>query len=503
MRTRWRLLLAIAALGAVIGGAASLLWPPAYESASQVLVQGDPDEALVRSEAQVAMSLAVLDRAAAGLNWGMDGSGLRDSVTAAVADGNVIEIKAKADTPDRARQLAEQVTQQYVAFSTDILTKSVSAPGNVLAPRRDSLQKQVTDLNRRISELQGSVGVLDATNPQGATARAELQQLSSNRTDAVKELSDLDARIAKAQAQAATSAAIFTVIERPVTPRAPVTPTRLELVAAGAGIADVLGVFVLVGLRRADRRLRRASDIAAALGAPVLGTVQAPVEVPVRLVTNGSRNGHDGGVRRHLRQQRLRNGAPWNGAQSLEHVRYRRVLALLQKAPHKSIRLLVIVADNDELASRAVGRLAVAAAAGSQGVSVVTDSPSLAETVKAFVPTDHAGQATINVDIITSADHTRSAHATVLKIVSVDAARPTVPDCDDVSAALLVVTSGTRTAWELLAIAEACHDAGHAVKGTLIVLTAAHDEEAEDFDPEQMLSAGAGPPRGRPGRSLA
>ncbi|MGH3975238.1 MAG: Wzz/FepE/Etk N-terminal domain-containing protein, partial [Pseudonocardiaceae bacterium] len=87
VRRRWRLLLALAALGAVVGATASLLWPPVYESSSRVLVQGSPEKARVLSETQIAMSLVVLDRAAAGLNWGVDGSGLRDSVTAAVADG--------------------------------------------------------------------------------------------------------------------------------------------------------------------------------------------------------------------------------------------------------------------------------------------------------------------------------------------------------------------------------------------------------------------------------
>ncbi|MGH3924442.1 MAG: exopolysaccharide biosynthesis protein, partial [Pseudonocardiaceae bacterium] len=267
LRRRWRLLLAVAALGAVVGATASLLWPPSYESGSRVLLQQeDLDKDRVRSEAAIAMSLVVLDRAAAALNWGVDGPGLQGSVTAAVADGNVLQIKATADSPDRAHQLAEQVTQQYVAFSTEILTKSASATGELLAPRKDGLQKQVEDMNRRISELQGSVGTVDAANDQGAAARAELQRLISNRTESVKELNELDGRIAKAQAQTAASRENFSIIEPPVAPSDPVMPTRLQLVAGGAALAAVLGAVVLVVVRHADRRLRRGSDIAAALG---------------------------------------------------------------------------------------------------------------------------------------------------------------------------------------------------------------------------------------------
>lgn len=507
LRRRWRLLLALAALGAVVGATASLVWPPTYESSSRVLVQGQPDKDRVRSEAQIAMSLVVLDRAAAGLNWGVEGPGLRDSVTAAVVDGNVIEIKAKADSPDRVRQLTEWVTQQYVAFSTEILTTSATASGEVLAPRKDSLQKQIEGMNRRISELQGSVGLLNAATGQGAAARAELQQLSSDRTEAGQELNDLDERIAKAQA--AASRENFSVIEPPVAPSAAVTPTRLQLVAGGAVLAAALGGFFLIMVRRADHRLRRGSDIAAALGAPVLGTVEAPAEAAAQSPTNDSSNGHDTGGRRSLLQRLLRNGAPWDvpritasGDQSLEYSRYRRVLARLRAAPDEPVRLLVVVVDDDLLASRAVGRLAIAAAGNGRPVSVATSSSQLAGTVEAFLAGNRTGPTPINVDVSTSADQSRSTHATVLSVVPVCAARPIVPDAPEVSGVLVVVTSGTRTPWELLAIAEACHDAGHPVAGALMVLPSR--DEAEDADPEQLRrSAAVGPPRPCAGRGPA
>lgn len=501
LRRRWRLLLALAALGAVVGATASLLWPPVYESSSLVLVQGDAGKDRMRSEAQIAMSLVVLDRAAAGLNWGVDGPGLRDSVTAAVADGNVIEIKVKADSPDRARQLAEQVTQQYVAFSTEILTRSASVPGEVLAPRKDSLQKQVADMNRRISELEGSVGQVTAGNAQDAAARAELQRLGNDRTDAVKELNDLDGQIAKAQAQAAASRANFSVIEPPVAPPSSALPARLELVAGGAAFTAALGAFSLVAIRHADHRLRRGSDIAAALGAPVLGTVEAPAEAAFTSPTNSSRNGHDASGQRAFLQRLLRNGAPWDARQvtashdqSLEYVRYRRVLGRLRAAPEESVRLLVVVVDDDVLACRAVGRLAIEAAVDGRPVSVVTSNPQLAGTVKAFLDSAHPGPVPINVDLGTSADQSRSVHASMLSVVPVSAARPTVPDSHEVSGVLVVVTSGTRTAWELVAIAQACQDAGQPVAGALMVLPRVD----EDADPEQVrLSAAVGPPRGR------
>jgi capsular polysaccharide biosynthesis protein len=511
LRRQWRLLLAFAVLGAVVGAVASLLWPPAYESSSRVLVQGDPSKERMLSEAQIATSVVVLDRAASGLNWHVDGAGLRDSVTAAVTEGTVIEIKLRADSPERARQLAEGVTQQYVAFSTEILTRSANASGEVLGPRKASLQKQVLDMNRRISELQRTVGLLTADNAQGVAARAEQQQLINSRTDTVKELADLEGRIAKTQAEAAVSRESFSIIEPPLAPSAPVTLTRLQLVASGAALSAALGAFVAVAVRRADRRLRRGSDIAAALGAPVLGTVDAPDEMAVTSPANGAANGHHAHGRRSLLQRLLRNDAQWDVQpiiaghdQALEHLRYRRVLARLWAAPEKSVRLLLIVVDDDVLASRAVGRLALAAAVDDRPVSVTTSSPELAETIGAFLADSGQGATTVNVEISTSVDHAHSAHAAVLSVVRVSAVRPTVPDCQHASAALVVVTSGTRTAWELLAVAEACHDAGHHIAGALMVLPLVEDGDAENAHPEPpRLSAAVGPPHGRAGRDPA
>src|SRR5262245_61655861 len=112
LRRRWRLLIVIAVAGALAGAGASLLFSPGYETSTSVLLQGprDPDELL--TEAQVAKSSVVLDRAAGALKWGVSGAELAPQITAAVADGNIIEVTAMADTPERAQQLADRVAQE-------------------------------------------------------------------------------------------------------------------------------------------------------------------------------------------------------------------------------------------------------------------------------------------------------------------------------------------------------------------------------------------------------
>ncbi len=46
---------------------------------------------------------------------------------------------------------------------------------------------------------------------------------------------------------------------------------------------------------------------------------------------------------------------------------------------------------------------------------------------------------------------------------------PDVPDVADTTGVVLVTTAGTRTAWELVGLTNACVDAGHRVLGTVIV----------------------------------
>lgn len=502
LRRRWRMLIALTVVGAVFGAAASLLWPASYESSSQVLIQGASDKDRMASEAQIAMSLVVLDRVAAGLKWGVDGPALRDSVTAAVADGNVIEIKATAGTPDKARELADGVTQRYIAFSTEILTKTTSASIDVLTPRKDSIQKQIADLDRRIGALQQSAGTQQGT--QGATTRAELDQLNRDRTEAVNEMTDLDGQIAKAQAQAAVSRENFSIIEPPVTPPARLMPVRLDLVAGGAAIVPLLGLFAQVIARRTDQRLRHCADITAALGAPVLGAVEARSNAVVPPEVNGSSNGHRSGGPLSLLQRLLRNGGSGAGSSitasgdpSLEYLRYRRVLARLPRAADELLKLLVVVAERDEFAARAVGELVKVAAREGRPVAVVTSSPALARAVNACVDADRLGTNLSTVEIRTNVDQAQPVCSSVLSVVTVSVARPTVPDWAGEPAALVVVTSGTRTAWELFAIAEACRDAGHSIAGALVVLPAADDE---DTDPEQLRLSTVGALRDRPGR---
>src|SRR4051812_42663599 len=114
LRRRWRLLVALAVLGAAAGAGASGLFSPGYQTSSSVLLQGPREADELLTQADVATSSVVLDRAAAVLPWHPSGADLKKQVAASVANGNVVTLTVSADTAEHAQQLADQVAQQFV-----------------------------------------------------------------------------------------------------------------------------------------------------------------------------------------------------------------------------------------------------------------------------------------------------------------------------------------------------------------------------------------------------
>jgi uncharacterized protein involved in exopolysaccharide biosynthesis len=404
IRRRWRLLIVFAVLGAAVGVGCSVLFSPGYEASANVLLQGprEPDE--VATQAQVAVSTAVLDKVADGLRWGKSGTELQDSVTAAVGDGNIIQINGFADTPDRAKRLADRVANEFVSFSTQMLTDTTDPTTRVSQEQQQSLRQQVSDTNRRITDLHRSAGKGNTIDSVGV--RTELESLRTTLAQALARINDFDA---------ATNQAKMVVMAPAERPTGPAAPTMLHFVAGGAALFGILGVFGYLFVARNDRRLRHEDPIAAAAGAPLIGGIDVPDEP----------NTAPRSLSRRLRSLVV-DDLPWHlpelqGAvdETSLDVRYRRLLSRLPDTG----RVLVVVPAGDAAAAQAAARLR---------------------------------------------NTSRAENGNRLRVVEVSVARPVVPDDPAAAGALLVVTTATRTPWELVGITEACTDAGHEVLGVLV-----------------------------------
>ncbi|KQX46296.1 MULTISPECIES: hypothetical protein [unclassified Streptomyces] len=447
IRRRGRLLTLLVVMGALVGYGASVLFPPRYTTSVSVLLPGAWEERELLTQAQVATSSVVVDRVAATLGWaGVDGIELRERVTAEAADGNIIKISGTAETPERAQRLSDQVAQQYVAFATRIVG---DAGDPEAAARLDALRRTVVQTSRRITELADTAG--PGRSVESVQTRTELEGL---RTALQESIDKLD------QAGPTSKKAHLVVMGQAARPAGEAPPTRTQLIAGGALLFFLLAVVGHLTAARMSRRLRTETEIAAALGSALLGTVDVP----------GGRPAHrpEGrGLRSRLRRL-LGTDVRWDmpnprgsGDEGGRRIRYRRVYARLQDRLPAARRLLVVVPDGDEIAHRAAGEL-------------------VAEAESALSP----GPAGPGLP--------------ALRTVGVSASRPMMPDRDDESGALVVVSAGSWTAGELAGIAEACADARHEVVGIVLVGTvrdrskrsAARPRSAAPGDAEPVLAVG-------------
>ncbi|MER6531036.1 Wzz/FepE/Etk N-terminal domain-containing protein [Streptomyces sp. NPDC001508] len=407
IRRRGRLLIILAVVGALVGYGTSLLLPPRYTTSASVLLPGAWEERELLTQAEIATSSVVVDRAAAALHWaGVSGSDLRDRVSAKAADGNIIKISGTADTPERAQQLSDQVAQQFVTFAARIVDENTDPD---TAAQFKALQQMVVQTNRRITEL------ADAADPgqtvESVQTRTELAKLRTSLQEAIGKLD---------QADPAADKANMVVMGLAARPAGEAPPTRIQLIAAGALLFFLLAVIGYLTAARMSRRLRTPPEIAAVLGAVLLGSVDVPDERPAHRPEG---RGPRARIRRLLGvDARWDTPAPrTSGDEAGRLIRYRRVCARLRDQLPSPRRLLVVVPDGDEIARRAAGQL-VAEAEGDP----------------------------------------------LLRVVGVSVSQPMVPDRDHESGALVVLSAGNWTAGELAGVADACADAEHEVVGIVL-----------------------------------
>jgi capsular polysaccharide biosynthesis protein len=458
LRKRWVVFTILAVLGACLGAASSLVLSPGYVSTAKVLLQGSRNPTEVPGETQIATSLIVLDHAAADLGLGVPGSELANRVSAEIVSGNVLVITGSGPTPQAAQQLADKITAEYVAFSTQIITDATNASNATTDKARAALQQKIDDANKRLTEIQGSPAVT-AQGTEGDQARAEMQQQQRIVGEATKQLGQIDAATETTSLNQTLKGANVRIIQMATLPAGQSAPTLWQLAVAGAAAFVVLGLLAHLIALRTDKRLRRAQDMAAAAGAPVL----AVVTVPRRTSAPTSP------VRRILRDDR-RWAAEELPAEDVRgrDARYQRLLSRLPTGDGPAV-LLAVLPAGDRLACDALVDLAVVAAAGPTPVTVVTEDDELTERVAAEAEAHGLGSA------LTAAAAMPGAGALVLVVAVIAAGQPIVSTTQASDGALLLTEAGTRTGWELAGIAGACGDAGQPLLGLVTVVSTAAD----------------------------
>ena len=457
IRCRWRLLLALAAAGGLLGMAAAVPLAPGYASSSKVLLLGDRAKDSLAGEMQVATSLVALDRTAAALNWGLSGRDLQDRVSATMLNGNVLQVNGTAPTPELAQQLTDAATREYVTYSSQIVGEAAAAASDASQRSRQSRQQRLDEAKKRAADLAASPAVAVA-GPDGDQARSDLQQAQAQAAQMAGELEAADKRQEDSELTDSMNQAKLRVIEPAVLPTGPASPTMFQLIGAGTLLLPALGILSsLVGLR-SDRRVRSRSELAAILGAPVLADVTVP-----RMPPTGRLAG-------------FRDDRRWVPAESPvvedelgRAARYRRVLSRIRTG-NRPQRLLALLDQDDRYARLALIDLAVAAVTAGRAVSLSTEDESLAEAVRQAADANDADGLTVE-----EPGRPPAVADLLLAVAVFSHGRPAMPDASVPEPTVLITTAGTWTPFELNEVAGACLEAGRPLAGALLVVPAEAD----------------------------
>ena len=283
LRRRWPIVIVLAALA---GGTAAWLTrrePPVYQATATVLLQPRTAEQLlaastngisetgneVATEIEVMRSQVVTDAARGKL-------GHAPQVTIeARGFTNVIDIRSRSTVPAAAAAEATTFAEVYVELRRAQRVEDISKTGELI-------RSQVTDLDKRIDELEKPLRDIDArlSSPLDVKAASLLRQQRDAIADAIRaDRTTLERRRASYDDQLnqlqllsgfGTSGGVQLVSKADV-PTEPVSasPVRNGVLGLIGGLVVGLGLAFL--LDQLDDRLRRKEELEAAAGVPVLG----------------------------------------------------------------------------------------------------------------------------------------------------------------------------------------------------------------------------------------
>lgn len=481
---RRRALVASLGLVGICGGVAyGFLKPEMPSSVALVLLPPSPTTsagAPVRdtgTQIAIATSAPVLDQAGKSVSPPVGGVELKPDVKVTAVSQDVLSIRVKATEAHDAARLANAIASDYIHY--------VTTTGAGLS----ALNNEAADLTQQLNALQSQVSAATARLSSAGTSSAAAQQSSALLTQlntevatTSQQLSNVNSQIVAAGLSGQVSSGATRILQRATVP--PVQSSlRLPLFGGIGLLAGLsLGAVVSISEGQRDRRLRRRDDLVAALGVPVLASVEA---------------------------ERCRTADDW--LRLLERYRpsvvdvwaLRRLLRQLPSADGRHFGALRVVSFADDDPALAVGPQVAAftAAMGVPTLLLPDDDPAVVH-LRAACQTSRRPNRPAQL-LTLDAEAPDPTAAEVELVVSVSAVRRSEPQLDDTTPGitLLAVSSGFATVDDLARLALAAVDSGHPIEGIVVA----------NPDPDDSTTGGvseASPHRlpaqvGAPGRARA
>lgn len=465
LRRRRRTLAVVAALGAVAGALILVARPPMYSSTAKVLlppaqnVTGQPVTRDVQTDVEIAGSEAVLGPAGESLEPPASVRGLSRRVEISAPTTHVLEIRARADSPDRAEAVAQAVAEAEIAFVTDNATSMTATQQASMSRRRSDLEASLEAVNDEISKTRARLQEARATGTRGNGEAAALSSLTAQQANLVLQLDLLEDQAASMQ----PSSAAAIIQDASPAKRGGLVGWFVLSSALGAVTALVLVSVVLVLFGRRNRRLTYRDEIADAVGSPVIASLRSRIPRTaagwVALLEGYSPGTVDAwALRQALRQLVLDEGTRIP----------RRTEPGTTKLPHPtSVTVLSLAGDLRGLAL-GVQIASYAASAGVRTRLVAADGHESAAALRAACQAlRDRDQVRRNLTVDTEPGSTWEGEMTVVLAV-LDRNEPHLHAEPRTAATVLALASGTATNEELARAAVTADDAGSRIEGVLV-----------------------------------
>lgn len=282
LRRRWKWVLGLTAIGLSIGALATMLETPTYVAKSRVLLppsaldaKGDPLRSM-ETEAHIATSTEILDRAGAIFTPPVPGANLRSRVDARGVSADILEVRVEAGRPPDARLLADAVAEEYVAYTNGVTALHADSTVGVLRAQVDDLQERIRQLESSIAAGVARLAGLDPRSPEAARQAALVDSMRMEQVDASRQLATANGRIADARLDAELSGRGTRVLQWADDSPGLARPRPAWNLGGGGLIGLLTGAVLAIALDRNDGRVRRRDDIAEAVGAPVVASLAVP-----------------------------------------------------------------------------------------------------------------------------------------------------------------------------------------------------------------------------------
>lgn len=271
LRRRWRLVAALSALGGFMGLALSVYLGGGSTATTTLFLARDGSQepsSAMQTDIGLLTTRAVAVKVIDEQGLDVSATDLLGSISLSTPSTQLLTISVQADDPEAAVELTQNVADAFLDFRAELLTDQLEAANQGMEDQADQLAVRLDQVTAEIGRLAGSAVPEDQTR---------VNELISERSGLTTEISRLREGIQAEEVQVAAVIDSSKVVD-PATVQ-PGGSLRLAVFSSASGFVGggALGVAIVLAYGVLSDRPRRRSAVSAAIGSPVILSVDEVV----------------------------------------------------------------------------------------------------------------------------------------------------------------------------------------------------------------------------------